>query len=209
MIHPGSQELLIRETTLASGVSSKEGVIQSDSLLCTLWVDSISSGTLDVSVYTLTDNGKEVLLFSFPQLSATTTNLLLKKSGISMQRFRVVATYSGEVQYEVYVRAIEGAGESSVRILGAANLETSSATVTTSADVLLPASLEDRNGITLLNYSGSGTLFVSEDPGKLSADAWPIPPGSGWSIDIAAGVTLYAVSSSGSLDVRIAQSGGG
>lgn len=209
MIHPGTQELLIKQTTTQAGVTSKEGVIQSDSLLCTLWVDSISSGTLDVSVYTMTDNGKEVLLFSFPQLAATTTNLLLKKSGISMARFRVVATYTGGVQYEIYVRAIEGAGESSVRILGSATLETSQIDVGTGTTVLIPSSLQDRAGVTLLNYGGAGTLFISEDASKLPGEAWPVPPGQGWSLDIAAGVTLYAISSSGSLDVRIAQSGGG
>lgn len=208
MIHPGSQELMIRQTTTGAGTTSKEGVIQSDSLLCTLWVDSIASGQLDVSVYTMTDNGKEILLFSFPTLAAPTVNLLLKKSGVSMQRFRIVATYTGEVQYEVYVRAIEGAGESSVKVLGANELVTSATTVTTTPGVLIGATLTDRSGITILNYSGSGTLFVSEDQSKLPAQAWPVPPGAGWSLDIAAGVTIYAVSSSGSLDIRIAQAGG-
>lgn len=208
MIHPGTQERLIKEATLAAGVTSKEGVIQSDSLLCTLWVDQITSGSLNVSVYTLTDNGKEVLLFSFPSLTAPTTNLLLKKSGVSMARFRIVATYTGQVEYEVYVRAIEGAGESSVKIVGANELQTSAGTVTTSPAILIPANLQDRAGISVLNYSGSGTLFISESSAKLPLEAWPVPPGAGWSLDIAAGVTIYAVSSSGSLDVRIAQAGG-
>ena len=118
------------------------------------------------------------------------------------------ATYTGVCEYEVYVRAIEGAGESNVRILGSAELETSQSTVTTTAAVLIPAALEDRNGISILNYSGTGTLFLSEDISKLPGQAWPVPPGGGWSLDIASGVTIYAVSSSGSLDVRIAQSGG-
>lgn len=208
MIHSGTQELMIRETSVQAGSKSKEGVIQSDSLLCTLWVDQITSGQLDVSVYTMTDNGKEVLLFSFPTLTAPTTNILLKKAGVSMQRFRIQATYTGQVQYEVYVRAVEGAGESSVRILGSNNLQTSAATVTTTPAILIPANLTDRAGITIRNYSGSGTLFISEDQTKLTSQAWPVPPGEGWSLDIAAGVTIYAVSSSGSLDVRIAQAGG-
>lgn len=207
MIHPGTQELLISEVTQGSGSTSKDGVIQSDSLLCTLWVDQVSSGTLDVSVYTMTDFGKEVLLFSFPTISAPTTNLLLKKSGISMARFRVVATYTGGCTYEIYVRAIEGAGESNVRILGSGQLQTSAATVTETPAVLIPSSLVDRNGISFLSYSGTGILFISEDISKLPDQAWPVYPGGGWSLDITAGVTLYAVSSAGTLDIRIAQSG--
>lgn len=208
MIHSGSQELILKQATAGAGTSSKEGVIQSDSLLCTLWVDSVSSGTLDVSVFTMTDTGKEILLFSFPTLSAPTTNILLKKSGVSMQRFRVSATYSGSVSYEVYVRAIQGAGESSVRVVGPTTLATSQITVGETPAVLIPASLSDRAGITLLNYSGSGTLFVSESEDKLPEEAWPIPPGAGWSLNLSGGAVLYGVSSSGSLDIRIAQSGG-
>lgn len=208
LIHPGTQCRLIDETTSAAGTTSKEGSIQSDALLVTLWVDSVTSGSLSVKVYTLTDTGKEAELISFPVISAPTTSLLLKKSGVSMQRFRVEATYTGSCQYEVYVRAIDSAGESNVRLLGSANLETDTATVTTTAAVLIPAALEDRNGVSILNYSGAGILFISEDITKLPARAWPVPSGGGWSLDIASGVTIYAVSSSGSLDVRIAQSGG-
>ena len=208
IIHPGVQCRILQEVTLAAGVTSRDGSIQSDALLVSLWVSSISSGTLSVKVYTLTDDGREVELISFPTVSSPTTSLLLKKSGVSLQRFRVEATYTGVCEYEVYVRAIESSGESSVRLLGSAQLETEAATVTTAAGVLIPAALEDRNGISILNYTGAGTLFLSEDITKLPARAWPVPPGGGWSLDIASGVTIYAVSSSGSLNVRIVQSGG-
>ena len=208
ILHPGTQERLLKEITVGAGTASKEGSIQSDSLLVTVWVDSITSGNLVVTVSTLTDNGKEVNIITFPTLSAPTTSLLLKKSGVSMQRFKVTATYSGVCEYEVYVRAIEGAGESSVKIIGSAALETSATTVTTVPGVLVPAALVDRNGLSILNYGGGGTLFISESLAKLTTQAWPVQAGGGWSLDIQAGVTIYAVSSSGSLDVRIAQSGG-
>lgn len=208
LIHPGVQERLVKEITVGAGTTSKEGSIQSDSLIATLWVDSVTSGSLTVTVSTLTDVGKEIDVITFPAITAPTTNLLLKKSGVSMQRFKVTATYTGVCEYEIYIRAIEGAGESSVKIVGSADLETSAATVTTTPAVLIPAALIDRNGLSILNYSGGGTLFISEDSAKLPLQAWPIAEGGGWSLDIASGVTIYAVSSSGSLDVRIAQSGG-
>lgn len=208
LIHPGTQERVITELTTGSGSTVREGSIQSDSLLATVWVDSVTTGDLSISVYTLTDNGKEVLLFSFPTISASTTELLLKKSGVTMQRFRVVVTYTGICQYEVYVRAIEGAGESNVRIVGPANLVTSAVSVSTAPSILLSSSLTDRNGITIKNYIGSGTVFLSESLAKLPADAWPLGPGEVWFLDIASGVTIYAVSSAGTNDVRVAEAGG-
>lgn len=208
LIHPGTQERVVKETTIGAGSTVREGSIQSDSLLATVYVDSITSGTLTITVRTLTDNGKEVDVISFPVLSAPSTELLLKKSGVSMQRFKVIATYTGICEYEIYVRAIEGAGESNVRIVGPANLETSSVTISTTPTVLLASSLTDRNGLTIKNFLGSGILYVSEDIGKLSGQAWPIGPGEIWFLDVSSGVTLYAVSSSGSLDIRIAEAGG-
>lgn len=208
LIHPGTQERLLKESPTQAGSISREGSIQSDSLLVTLWVDSVTSGALDVSVYTLTDNGKELLLFSFPQITAPSTELLLKKSGVSMQRFRIQATYTGACSYEVYVRAIEGAGESNVRIVGPANLETSQIDIPNTPTVLIPAALADRIGVTIKNFAGGAVLYVSESSGKLPAQAWPITPGEVWSLDVAAGAVIYGESSGATLDVRLAQAGG-
>lgn len=208
LIHPGTQERILKETTTGAGTSIREGSIQSDSLLVTVFAEDVVSGTLTVTVNTMTDNGKEIPIVSFPTISAPTTELLLKKSGVSMQRFKITATYTGVCSYEVYVRAIEGAGESNVKIVGPANLVTSQATISTTPTILLPLSLTDRNGLTIKNFSGGGTLYVSEDMAKLPADAWPIGPGEVWFLDIASGVVLYAVASAGSLDVRIAEAGG-
>lgn len=124
-----------------------------------------------------------------------------------MQRFKVTASYSGICEYEVYVRAIGQAGESNVRLVGAANLETSAEVVTTTPSILIPAALVDRNGLIILNFTGSGVLYISESMAKLPAQAWPITPGGSWSLDVGAGVTIYAVASSGVLDVRLAESG--
>lgn len=207
LLHPGTQERVLNEITIGAGQVEREGSIQSDSLLATLYVSSISSGTLTLSVFTLTDTGKEVLLFSFPVISAPTVDLLLKKSGISMQRFRVQATYTGVCQFEVYIRAVEGAGESSSHILGSSSLTTSSALITTSPSALIPSALTDRNGLVIKHWGGTGNLFVSESIAKLPADAYPLGPKDAIAMDIAAGVTIYAVSDSGAIDVRIAESG--
>lgn len=178
ILHPGVQDRFIYETTLGAGTTSKEGSIQSDSLLATLWIDSITSGTLSVSVYTLTDSGKEVLLFSFPTIAAPSTELLLKKSGTSLQRFRIVATYTGVCNYEVYVRAVEGAGDS-----GSSSSESAIVSYTidnvsvptqdTEVPIVVPTDviwLEVYNrtdGLTKLAFTpgDSGTLYSTLNPG--------------------------------------------
>lgn len=209
LIHPGTQELLINETTTAAGSTSKQGSIQSDSLLATLWVNSVTSGTLTVTAYTLTDEGKEVALFSFPVLATGTVDLLLKKSGVSMQRFRIVATYTGVCSYEVYVRAVEGAGESSTRILGSSNWQVSQVDVPTGPPVeLIPTALTDRNGVLVKNWSGGGTLYIAESSAKATAgEGYPLGTKDGLSMDISAGSSVWAFADAGTVDVRIAESG--
>lgn len=199
---------MLAETTVGAGSRVAQSSIQSDSLLATLWVSSVTSGNLSVSVYTLTDTGKEALLFTFPTVTAPTTNLLLKKSGISLQRFKVVATYSGICEYEVYVRAVEGAGESSARILGSDNWRVSQQDVTTSPGILISSTLTDRNGVLVKNWSQSSTIYLGEELAKAdSSVGYPLGPRDAVAMDIAAGAEVYAVSDTGTADIRIIESG--
>ncbi len=208
MIHPGTQEKIISETTSGAGSTERESSIQSDSLVATLWVDSVTSGSLSVSVYTETEEGKSLLLFTFPTISAPTTELVLKKSGVSMSRFRIVATYTGICQYEVYVRAINGIGESNVRILGGNGFRVSKQSVGTSAVQLVPASLTDRTGIIIKNWSLAGNLYLAETSVKATSnDGYPVAPRDNVTLDVAAGVEVWAISDSGTLDIRLGEAG--
>lgn len=209
IIHPGTQEGLISETTSGPGSTVREGSIQSDSLLVTVWVDSVTSGDLTVSVYTLTDTGKEKLIISFPTIAAPSTELLLRKSAVAMQRFRVVASYSGVCAYEIYVRAIEGAGEASARILGSTNWRVSQLTVGTTPTILIASSLVDRQGVLVKNWSATQTVFIAETVLKATvADGYPLAPKDALALDVAAGSAVYAVSDSAGADCRIVEAGG-
>jgi hypothetical protein len=202
----GKTTTLLRETAAAAGTRTVVFPIDSDSVLISLWVDSITSGSLDVAVYTQTEDGKQTQIISFPTISAPTAELLLRKAALAMSVVKVVVTTTGIATFEVRAKGL-AIGETTSKILGAGSLSTSSATVTTTPGQLITAALTDRNGVTIKNYAGGGTLFVSEDQAKLTTDAWPIGPGEVWSLDVSAGVTLYAVASAGSLDIRIAESG--
>jgi hypothetical protein len=209
-LNPGKTERIISETPTAAGETVREGAIISDSLLATLWVDNISSGTLTVTVYTLTDSNKEVELFTFPVLSASTSNLLLKKAGISLQRYKVRATYTGACSYEIHIRAISGIGESSTKILGSQNWAVGKAVVSTSPQLLIPAAILDRRGFIIKNNSSSDQIiYVAESAASATAGTgFPLSVGEGLSVDVASGAEVYVVSSASGADVRYAQAGG-
>lgn len=208
IINVGTQEQLIAEAPTQAGVTTRDGSVKTDSLLATLWVNS-TAGNLDVTVYTLTDEGKMVELFHFPTISAGSTDLLLKKSGVSLQRFLVRAEYSGACDYEIYIRAVTGAGESSTRILGASNWRVSQVGITNVASVLIPASLDDRNGILVKNWDDTGTLYIAEDISKATIlEGYPLAPKDALALDIASGASVYAIADELVVDVRIAESGG-
>lgn len=122
-IHSGTQDRVISEVTTGSGTTSREGSVQSGGLLATLWVNSVTSGTLTVSVYTLTDTAKEVLLFSFTPVVAGSVDLMLRMGGPCMQRFRVKAVYTGVCSYEIYVRAVEAPNADALADILASSIE--------------------------------------------------------------------------------------
>lgn len=208
LINIGTQERVIAEAPASAGTTVIDGSIRSDSLLATLWVNS-SAGDLDVTFYTLTDTGRESELFHFPTLSSGTTDPLLKKSGVSLQRFRIRVSYTGACDYEIYVRAISGVGESSTRIISSNDWKTSQQDVTTTPAILIAASLTDRNGVLVKNWDGTGTVYIAESLVKADPSlGYPLAPKDALAMDIAAGATIYAVGTQATVDIRIVESGG-
>lgn len=65
--------------------------------------------SLIITVHTFTADDNEVLLLTLPTITAATPNLILMNSRLSLQKFRVRATYTGICSYEVYVRAVNTA----------------------------------------------------------------------------------------------------
>ena len=198
----GKTNTIINESTTVAGIITEYFTVETDSVLISLYADVVS-GTLDVSVYTLTDNGKELGVITFPQLTAPTSELLLKKAAVVMSRVKVVATYTGATTFEVRARGIS-TGETSVKIIGAATGKTSKETVTTSTTILIPAALNDRSGLILKNFSTTGTLYIGYTLIEAtSLVGYPISPGESLGMDISSGVAVYAVASAGTIDVRI------
>lgn len=209
LLNVGIQEQLVSEITSGSGSTIVHGSTKTDSILVSLWVDSVSTGDLQVEVYTLTDEGKETSIISFPVVAAGTVSLLLRKSAVTLQNFRVVATYTGVLQYEIYVRGITGSGESSARILGSSNWTVEQTDIGTTAMLLVSSSLTDRNGLVIKNWSAGTTVYIAPTEADASLiKGYPLAPRDALALDIAAGASVWAIADTGTADVRIAQSGG-
>jgi hypothetical protein len=212
-VNLGEVLTLFNGTTIAGQISSHPfhlsyGV---ESVLVSLFAEDVQD-TLSVEVFTLTEEGKEALVISFPTLSAPTTNLLMQKAAIGMQRFKVVVTTGsgGPATFEIRAKGISS-GTVSVRIEGALGWTTSKTTVASTNTVVVPAALTDRSGMALrnCNFQTTDILFVAESTAKLDAgQGYPILPGEALQIDVKAGSEIYGKSSGSDIDTRIIQVGG-
>lgn len=181
--------------------------LDADSVLMSLYVSSIASGALDVVVYTYAEEGKEVSIITFPTLTGPTGELLLRKAAATMSNVRVKVTTTGPASFDLRARGIS-AGETSVKIQGAADLSTSQLTVGTTPLSILPSVLTDRQGVVIRNWSTTDTLYVAESAVKATSSVgYPVGPGESIGIDIVAGQTLYGVADPTSVDVRVMQAG--
>lgn len=207
-ISEGNTRVLIDESPTTAGSKNKNFNIETDAVLVSLWVDS-TAGDLDVTVYTLDENGKELPVIVFPTQTAPTSNIVLRRSGVVLSNMRVEATYTGAVNYRITVRAIgSGSGDTSIKTAGAETATASQATIATTAALLIPASLTDRSGLVIKN-NGSELMYVGFSAAEAnSSTGYPLASGEALGMDVSAGVQVWAVAASTSVDVRILEAGG-
>lgn len=204
----GKTLLLFKEANAPADTWDTYLQIESDSILVSVFVDSITSGDLEVTVYTLTEEGKEVPIISFPTLSVPTVELLLRKAAISLSNVRVRAVTSGVSSFEVRARAVN-AGTSSVKIEGATIWSVDKIAVGGTPVDLFGTSFVDRSGLLIKNYQGGGTLFLAESAQKLiDSKGYPLGSGESLAMDLAAGQAVFGESDGPTLDVRLAEAGG-
>lgn len=210
-ISQGVQLSVLRREETTAGNADITFDVQSDSLLTTLFAE-VLVGTLDVSVYAITQGGPadssvahEVLLYSFPQVSAPTTDLLIQTAAATTARVRVKATWTGACKFDVQARAING-GTSKTQVITANEVFVDQITINSGpAQVLIPPSLVDNIGFQMRNWSSNGAIvYVAEDQAKATAAlGWPCGPGDVLSISVKGGQTWYASADKDGADIRI------
>lgn len=206
-VTPGKTVLIFRESSAAADTRTAIFSIDSDSVLVSLYVGLIASGTLDVTVYTVAEEGQETAIVSFPQILGPTTELLLKKSAVALSTIKIVVVTTGIASFDIRAKAI-GSGESSVKIQGANDWQVSQTDIPAVATLVIPVSLTDRSGLVIKNFDAAADLYLAESAAKCTlAIAYPIGPGESLAMDLSAGQEVWGISSAGVIDVRIAEAG--
>lgn len=206
-----SQVSVLRRDVATSGSADVDFIVQSDSILTTLFAE-VLSGTLDVSVYAITVGGPadttpphEVLLYSFPQISAPSTDLLIQTAAACTSRVRVKANWTGAAKFDVQARAING-GTSKTQVITANEVQVNQLVVNSGpAQIIIPPALVDNIGFQMRNWSSNGaTVYVAEQQAKATPTlGWPCGPGDVLSISVKGGQTWYASSDIDGADLRI------
>lgn len=212
-LQPGAQSRIFVQSPSAAGVQTATVTTEADTILISLYAASVT-GTLDVKVYNIVGPAqtggqpRRSLAFAFPTLSATTTDLLLRRAAVTTEQVEIEVTYDSACSFELWARAVYG-GTTDARILGAASLRVSQVTVGTTPVILIPASLTDRSGIVIKNWSTSADLYVGESAAKADISVgYPLAARDGLAVDLAAGQAVWGVASTGTVDVRLGESGG-
>lgn len=197
----GKTCLVMDVVDTAANTVIKEFSIESDSVLVSFFAES-TSGTITVTVDTLTENGKTLTVITFPSITSASTELLLKKAAAVMSRIRVTAVYTDAATFEIRARGIS-AGELSVSILGASSGEAKQKDISSAANII-PSALTDRQGLIVRNNNTSGVLFIGYALAQAtSAIGYPLNPGEAMGIDLQSGEELFGVASTGTIDTRI------
>lgn len=205
-LESGQTILVIGESFVGSSSVTRIFTLDSDTFQTSLFVSSIS-GTLDISISTIAGEGKEKEVITYSNITTPSTELDLKKAATAMGVVKVVATYTGDCSFELRAKGLSS-GETSAKIQSANAATASQISVTNTPTILVAAAMTDRKGIIIKNNSSNGILYI----GFLAAQAassvgYPLARGEALAIDIGAGATLWGVSGSGTIDVRIIEAG--
>ena len=205
-IEAGRSRTILKETKASAGVTREYVAIDAEGALISLYVGQIM-GTLNVTVYTLTDEGKRQKLFDFPSVTVATPELVIKTISPTLNLLQIECTYSGACDYEVVIRGISS-GQVSTRLLSPGSISAKQAIVGTSPAILIPATTETRNSVLIKNIAAAGTIYLGGTIAEANAaTGFPLTVGESIVIDIAGGQAVYAIGTSVGMDIRYMEAG--
>jgi hypothetical protein len=206
IVNQGRTLVLFDGTLTGSGTTSVDFVVHSDTLLLSVYVRDIPSGTLTVSCDTFTVTGEDNTVIAFPVITAPSTELLLRKAAVTLSNCRLDLAHTADVEVQIVAKGI-ATGDLNVKIAGASAAKASSKSLTGTSPVLLVgASLNDRSGIVVKNFNTSGTFYVGFSiAGTTVANGYPLAPGEALAVDLSAGQEIYVVKGAApaTLDIRL------
>lgn len=204
----GKVILIMKESTSGAGSLSRVFTLDSDTFQTSLFVSSIS-GSLTVTLSTITEEGKEKEVITYSDITSPSTQLDLKKAATAMGVIKATAVFTGACSFELRAKGLSN-GQMSATIQSANTAKASQVNVNSIPIILLPAALVDRRGVIVRHNGNAGTfLYLGFSAAQASSTVgYPLSKGEALALDIAPGAVLYAVSSNFIIDVRIIEAGG-
>jgi hypothetical protein len=102
----GQMQLVVEASPTGAATSTGYAVLQSSAALVSLWVPSLTSGTVTLAVYDSLGEIGSRLLTTFDVVSAATAEPVVQALTDINQRLSFVVTSTGTCQFKVYVRAV-------------------------------------------------------------------------------------------------------
>lgn len=207
---PGKVIPLIRRDSPEMGDYEITFQLDAETVLISLWVGSLASGSFNVTVYTSTKpgSGEEVEIISFPTVVGPTGELLLRKAAVALSTVIVRVSSTGLAVFDIRAKGLS-AGQSSVKIEGAANWTVGQVSVSTAPAEIVPASLVDRSALVIKNFS-TNFLYIAENAAKANSTiGYPLGAGESLAFDLQAGQAIWGAAGAGTIDVRSSQLGEG
>jgi hypothetical protein len=191
---------------MAAGTYRKAVSLSSEGCMLALWVSSCS-GTISVSVSTLTSNGREVPLISFPTLTAGTSQLLIKKASDVLSRIVVTVIITGVADFDLSIKGTK-LGQVSVKDTPASGARALKLTAISTPSLLTGSTPLERVGLILKNIGPAATVYLGFTLSEAaSGTGWPLAIGETIAMSLSGGQALYAVTDGGTADIRCLESG--
>lgn len=178
----GKQVTLQPLAELAAGTRNFYLTLDSSAVIISLYVPTLS-GNVDCRVYTRTDEGHEVLLKQFTQVTSATSELALLRVDDTMGEVRVELISTGTSEIEVKARAAHSVSDVNIdaeideSALVVSNPSIQNVSLTISGDeymVSLPANCKRYE----LRARGNSRIQLSYIAGQSGIEYWSILPGN-------------------------------
>ena len=205
---PGKTILVMGESPNGAGSLSRIFTLDSDTFQTSLFVSSIS-GSLTITLSTITGEGKEKEVITYSPVTSPSTELDLKRAVSAMGVIKATAVFTGACSFELRAKGLSN-GQMSATIQSATTAKASQINISGTPAILLPAALVDRKGVIIKNNgTGAHVLYLGFSQAQASTGTgYPLGKGEALALDVAPGAVIWAVSGNNTIDVRIIEAGG-
>ena len=169
-------------TTLSSGTKNYFLTMDASAVIISAWIESVST-SVDVKVYTRTDEGHEVLKYTFSQFTSTSTELVTQRVDDVMGEVRLEVTCVGSAEVELKAKAVHSVSDVNIDAeIDESALVVSNPTITNTtlgaagseSSIVLPANTKKF----MLRARGKSKVQIAYTATDSGTTFWTVQPGA-------------------------------